>query len=221
MYGGGSCFRETEKERHLPVWPVSWAEQDGSCRAGCASHSGNLVASAPCLCHMRQSLVFCTSVLEWGQETTWGCCPFPVWSTASLPSQPPEDMATSTGPKRPHSKYSLLGKTHCPFDWGLIFHYWNLYLVLIKYLNVLHHLPKQKKGGLFSLCPLCSYYQNPLPWHTASSRTKGLVLFCRAGQQQDLAQSTSLPVQPWCKRLLSFPVTLPNSRLCFCATASE
>lgn len=40
----------------------AWAEKDSSCRAGCASHSGNLVASAPCSCHMRQSVYLYFSV---------------------------------------------------------------------------------------------------------------------------------------------------------------
>lgn len=74
-------FQETEKASTCVTCLSSsaWAEQDSSSRAGCANHSGNLVASAPCSCLMRQSWLVCTLVLQWAQETICWCCPFPVW----------------------------------------------------------------------------------------------------------------------------------------------
>lgn len=173
---------------------------------------------------MRQSLVVCTWVLQWVQETICWCFPFPVWEYGFSSIPAPSRHGKQHKTNRPYFKYSLLGKTHYPFGWSLIFHHWNLHWVLIKYLNVLHHLTKAARKVVFSLCAytqqlthsFLSYYQNPLPWHTASSRTKALVLFCWAGQQQDVAQSTSQPVQLWCRS----SVTLPNRRLCFCAAAS-
>lgn len=159
----------------------AWAEQDSSCRAGCANHSGNLVASVRHSCPMRQSLVVCTWVLQWVQETICWCFPFPVWEygLSSIPA--PSRHGKQHKTNRPYFKYSLLGKTHYPFGWSLIFHHWNLHWVLIKYLNVLHHLTKAARKVVFSLCAYCApIIKTHYPGTQPAAEQKPW--FCSAGQ---------------------------------------
>lgn len=132
------CCRKIEKNRASPsvtcLFSSTWAEQDSS---GCVTCSGDPATSAACTepsCHIRQSLVVCTSALQWVQETFCWCCPFLPWEhgLSSIP-------AYSRHGKQ-HFKYSLLGKPCCPSGWGIISHHSNLFGVLIKYLILLHHL---------------------------------------------------------------------------------
>lgn len=172
---------------HLPVWPVSWAVLELS-----------RTAVAELAVPTTQG-IWLPVLLAQSPRATWGkgwwlvlqcysgsrrpsadAAHFRFGSTASLPSQLTADMANSTRPKRPHFKY-LLGKTHCPFSWGLIFRYWNLCWVLIKYLNVLHHLTKAARKVVISHCAHCApITETHYPGTQPAAEQK--VWFCSAGQ---------------------------------------
>lgn len=117
----------------------------------------------------------------WSRRPSADAAHFYLGRTASVPSQPTAGMANSTRPKRPHFKYSLLGKTHCRSRWGIISHHWNLFGVLIKYLILLHHLTIAARKVVFSHCARSAPITET---HYSGTQPAGgqKVCFCSSGQ---------------------------------------
>lgn len=229
MWWGGVveifCCMKTEKSRMSTSMPClsssTWGEQDSGRRAGCTNLSGSPVAGAACSepsCHVRQSLVVCTSALHRVQETlpisNLGARPpfQPSLQKARQVAQDPEDHILNTAFQERHTAhlvrvlFPIVEKASPSFVWGF------------EYLILLYHLTIAARKVVFSHCA------HSVP--VTETRYSGMqpaeeqkVWFC-SSRQRDPAQSTRQPVPPWCEKLLSFPVALPDSRLRCSAAAS-
>lgn len=203
----------------LPPWPVSSAVLELSRTAVAVSSAEGiqppvLLAQSP-PATLGKAWLFVLQHYSESRRPSAGAAHSYLGSTAS-PSQPTAGMANSTWPKRPHFKYSLLGKTCCPSGGGIISHHSNLFGVLIKYLILLHHLTIAAGKVVFS------HHAHSAPiteTHYSSTQPGGehTVCFCSLGRTT--ARSHREPLQLWCEKLLSSPVALPDSRRS-CAAAS-